>query len=70
MDYQDTGLTEQQLEEWFLKKANVSVYMGSVFGEAGRGCIRLNVASRSVLYKHIIACGRPGRTGKKLFSEI
>ena len=52
MDYQDTGLTEEQLEEWFLKKANVSVYMGSVFGEAGRGCIRLNVASpRSVLYE-------------------
>ena len=52
IDYQDTGLTEQQLEEWFLKKANASVYMGSVFGEAGRGCIRLNVASpRSVLYE-------------------
>ena len=27
------------------KKANVSVYMGSVFGEAGRGYIRLNLAS-------------------------
>ena len=50
IDYQKTGLTEQKLEEWFLKKANVSVYMGSVFGEDGRGCIRLNLASpRKVL---------------------
>ena len=45
IDYEKTGLNEQQLEEWFLKKANVSVYMGSVFGEAGRGYIRLNLAS-------------------------
>ena len=50
IDYKKTGLTEQKLEEWFLKKANVSVYMGSVFGEAGRGYIRLNLASpRKVL---------------------
>ena len=45
IDYEKTGLNEQQLEEWFLEKANVSVYMGSVFGENGNGCIRLNLAS-------------------------
>lgn len=49
-DYKKTGLNEQQMEEWFLEKANVSVYMGSVFGEAGNGYIRLNIASpRSML---------------------
>ena len=45
IDYEKTGLNEKQLEEWFLEKANVSVYMGSVFGEAGNGYIRLNIAS-------------------------
>ena len=43
-------MSEEELEQWFLQEANVSVYMGSVFGEAGRGYIRLNLASpRSLL---------------------
>lgn len=45
LDYEKTGLNERQMEEWFLEKANVSVYMGRVFGEAGNGYIRLNIAS-------------------------
>lgn len=50
IDCQKTGRSEEELEQWFLQKANVSVYMGSVFGEAGRGYIRLNLASpRSLL---------------------
>ena len=50
IDYRETGMSEEELEQWFLQEANVSVYMGSVFGEAGRGYIRLNLASpRSLL---------------------
>lgn len=50
ISYEKLGLTEAEMEAWFLEKANVSVYMGSVFGEAGRGYIRLNLASpRSML---------------------
>lgn len=50
IDYHALGCTEEALEAWFLNQANVSVYMGTVFGEAGRGFIRLNIASpRSVL---------------------
>ncbi len=45
IDYEKTGLSEGELEQWFLEEANVSVYMGGVFGEAGRGYIRLNIAS-------------------------
>ncbi len=45
MDCSGLGCTEEELETWFLEKAQVSVYMGSVFGEAGRGYIRVNIAS-------------------------
>ena len=50
IDYRALGCSEEELEKWFLEEANVSVYMGTVFGEAGRGFIRMNIASpRSVL---------------------
>ena len=45
MDYKELGCEEAELEKWFLEKAKVSVYMGTVFQEEGRGCIRLNIAS-------------------------
>lgn len=45
IDYTSMGLTEEALEQWFLQEANVSVYMGSVFGDAGVGYMRLNLAS-------------------------
>ena len=49
ISYEKLGITEEELEKWFLEKANVSVYMGSVFGNEGRGFIRLNIASPSFL---------------------
>lgn len=45
ISYEKLGLTEEEFEKWFIERANVSVYMGGVFGEAGRGYIRLNIAS-------------------------
>lgn len=45
------GYSEEELEAWFIEKANVSVYMGSHFGEAGKGYIRLNIASPRTLLK-------------------
>ena len=51
MDYKELGCEEAELEKWFLEKAKVSVYMGTVFQEEGRGCIRLNIASPRKLLK-------------------
>lgn len=49
-DYSATGKNSEEMEKWFLEQADVSVYMGSVFGEGGDGYIRLNIASpRSML---------------------
>lgn len=45
VDYSRLDCTEEELEKWFLEKAHVSVYMGTVFQEEGRGCIRINIAS-------------------------
>lgn len=51
ISYEKLGITEEELEKWFLEKANVSVYMGSVFGNQGRGFIRLNIASPRAMLK-------------------
>lgn len=45
IDYSQLGCTEEELEQLFLEKAQVSVYTGTVFREEGRGCIRVNIAS-------------------------
>lgn len=45
MDYSRLNCTEEELEKWFIEKAHVGVYMGTVFREEGRGCIRVNIAS-------------------------
>lgn len=51
MDYEQLNCSEEELENWFIEKAHVSVYMGSVFGEDGRGYIRVNIASPRELLK-------------------
>lgn len=45
ISYKKLGCTEEELERWFIEEAKVSVYMGTVFQEEGRGYIRLNIAS-------------------------
>lgn len=45
IDYRALGCTEEELDKWFIEEARVSVYMGTVFQEEGRGFIRLNIAS-------------------------
>ena len=45
MDYSQLNCTEEELQKWFTEKAHVSVYMGTVFREEGRGYIRVNIAS-------------------------
>ena len=45
VDYFDLNITEEDLEKCFLEKAEVSVYMGSVFGTDGIGFIRINIAT-------------------------
>lgn len=44
VNYQSTGLTEQQLKIEVLERAGVDVSLGSGFGDAGVGFFRLNVA--------------------------
>lgn len=51
LDYKKLGCEEEELERWFLEKARVSVYMGTVFQEEGRGYIRINIASPRKLLK-------------------
>ena len=63
ISYEKLGITEEELEKWFLEKANVSVYMGSVFGNEGRGFIRLNIASPRAMLKEAY------EEAKKLLSE-
>ena len=45
LGYRALGCTEEELDKWFIEEARVSVYMGTVFQEEGRGFIRLNIAS-------------------------
>lgn len=49
VDYSALNISEKELEKWFLDKAKVSVYMGSVFGTDGNGYIRINIASPKCL---------------------
>lgn len=50
IDYTALGVTEEKLKNWFIEDAKVEVYMGSNFGKAGDGYIRLNLAtSRQLL---------------------
>lgn len=50
VDYRELGCREAELEQWFIAAAGVSVYPGSVFGAAGRGYFRINIAcSRKLL---------------------
>lgn len=51
IDYRNLGCTEEELDKWFIEEARVSVYMGTVFQEEGRGFIRLNIASPRKLLK-------------------
>ena len=49
IDYSQYNCSEEELEEWFINDAKVSVYMGTVFGKDGKGYIRLNIASPKLL---------------------
>lgn len=43
--YTNLGISGEKLQEIFINKANVNVYMGEHFGESGKGFIRLNLAT-------------------------
>lgn len=45
IDYTALGVTEDILKNWFIEEAGIEVYMGSNFGQAGNGYIRLNLAT-------------------------
>lgn len=55
IDYSGLGLTEEEMEKWLIEKAHVSVYMGSVFGEDGKGYLRLNLASPRAVLEEALA---------------
>lgn len=45
IDCRELGLKEEELEDFFANKAKVGVYMGSIFGEEGKGFIRVNLGT-------------------------
>ena len=49
--YKNLGCTEQELSDWFIKKAKVEVYMGTKFGNDGRGFFRINIGCPKILLK-------------------
>ena len=50
VNYEELGLGEKELHDWFIEKAKVSVYMGTVFGMEGYGYFRMNIATS----KHLL----------------
>ena len=54
ISYEKLGITEEELEKWFLEKANVSVYR-NVFGNQGRAFYPVwNIASPRTMLKELM----------------
>lgn len=49
VNYQASGITEEQLKHWFVDLAGVEVSWGSDFGAAGQGFFRINIATPRAL---------------------
>lgn len=45
IDFKETNIEDADLQKLFIEKARVNVYMGSHFGEVGKGYIRVNLAT-------------------------
>ncbi|MBE1556383.1 PatB family C-S lyase [Sporosarcina limicola] len=45
IDYRDTGLTEDEIMDKLLNKGRLALEPGTKYGEAGRGFLRMNVAT-------------------------
>lgn len=45
IDCRELGLSDEELEDLFINKAKVGIYLGSVFGPEGRGFIRMNIGT-------------------------
>ena len=55
VDFRGLSLTEEELEELIVKKANLWLDSGTVFGKAGAGFQRFNVACpRSILRQALL----------------
>ena len=44
VDIRATGMTSDQMTEWLLKEKHILVNSGTMYGEAGEGFIRINIA--------------------------
>lgn len=63
IDCRKMGLSDEELEGWFIKEAKVGVYMGNIFGSAGSGFIRMNVAApRALLEEALLRMKEAKRT--------
>jgi cystathionine beta-lyase len=54
IDYSSLGVAEDDLNDWFINKARVEVYMGSNFGKDGIGYIRVNLATSRLLLQQAL----------------
>lgn len=46
VNYQSSGISEEQLKHWFISLAKVEMSWGSDFGHAGEGFFRINIATQ------------------------
>lgn len=44
LDYRQTGFTEQEVQQRLVQRGGVALYNGSLFGDEGRGFLRMNIA--------------------------
>lgn len=51
INYSALNVSEEELKNWFINEAKVEVYMGSDFGEYGRGYFRANIATSKLILK-------------------
>lgn len=49
IDCRGLNISDERLEQWFIREAKVGVYMGNIFGAQGKGFIRMNIAAPAAL---------------------
>lgn len=54
LDCRKLGLTDSELDDFFINKAGVQLHLGSIFGTGGNGFVRMNIACpRSILFEAV-----------------
>ena len=54
LNFKKLGLTQEELKEFIFKKAKVGLQDGRMFGEEGRGFMRMNIGCPRVILKEAL----------------